>query len=670
MAKTITLNECPAPTNPTATAVAGGSLTAGTTYYYRIFAVGPGDSFYEGNNAMFWLSAPCSEVSATTDAANKSIELYWDNPVDSNGFDGEVFIIFRTEISGDYDVYKNDTFYPHVLMAGSINKAYGLTKSQCTPSGAGYKYTDDGSKSLANCPFFTDGVPCWEIEGGSDNDPITPEDLYEWAVTNGKTYCIEKWDAYPGFSKAIAVRTVASIRQPQPGTTSLYFAIPNRTYFLQPWGKTWFDSDGHFRTGEIEDGIGKYGGIWQRYGNYGWYSGCDGGFEMYEGSIIGCPREEPYPTLGAYRTAGHMWQMRSNSDVKIYRSLYEPRAVMGSAGRIYSNNLDLQSNKMHVYGMNLGSPDAIIDDCEMENYIRSMYDRRQGKISNSVFVNPHTWDFMGQNVSSTEDQVTILENITFANTPPDIKGNIANLTHTAHQVVLEQYTIDIKITDKDGVAIENAVFTVEDKNGYGAIWADSGETLSEAISIGETDWTVSDGSVFSIGDSIRVNREVLTITNIVGDVLTVSRGQEGTEDRQYASLQKIFKRSDSLSSDANGELALALVRREYWLDPSNYSTTGYRTMENTVDNAPFILKITKFGYETYEYEFTPDEKENWEIALKASPVTSIFLTAVPTNFYRASDQNSDLYSGADISEQKYTPSPKTEQFYTKGGRNP
>jgi len=617
MAKVITLNECPAPTNPTATAVSGGVLTAGTTYYYRVVAIGPGDRYNAGNIAMFWCSIPCAEVTATTDAVNKSIELYWDNPVDSNGYDGEVFLIFKTEISGDYDAYKSGTFYSHLLLAGSSARAYGLTKSQCVASGSGYKYTDDGSKSLGRCPLLPDGCPCWEVEGGSDSDPITPEDLYNWAVTNSKTYCIDSWNMYPGMDSVIAVRTMASIRQPQPGTQPLYFGIPNRTYFLQQWGKTWFDSDSYFRTGEIENGKGKYGGTWQRGGGYAWYSGSYGTVEIYEGSIISLPKELPYTNLTRGKS-GHLFQMVDDCNFTMYRSLYDPIGAGSSSGRVKPAVLDLQSNKMHILAAELAATDVNIEDCEIENFIISGYNIRQGKIANSTFLNPTQYDFRGYNRSATEDQVTILENVTFANSTPDIRGSVVTTAEVAHQVVLEQYTMDLKI---DNTILQDAVVKVKDINGYNAIWLNSNETLSEAISIGETDWTVSDGSVFSTGDSIRVNREVLTVTNVTGDVLTVTRGQENTEDRQYATGQQIFIRHDSLTADVNGVFTtIPLVRRTYWLDPTFHGATGYYVMENIRDNSPHTLTIQKKGLQIYSKAFTVTKKIDWEINLTRNKI--------------------------------------------------
>lgn len=55
---------------PTATAVAGGSLTVSTTYYYRVSAV-------SGSNNGTGVTLPCVEVSAATAGANLSVQLAW-----------------------------------------------------------------------------------------------------------------------------------------------------------------------------------------------------------------------------------------------------------------------------------------------------------------------------------------------------------------------------------------------------------------------------------------------------------------------------------------------------------------------------------------------------------------------------------------------------------------
>jgi len=610
MSKTITLQELPAPTNPSATPVAGGSLVASTTYFYKVVAVGPGTSYNQGDSAMWWASPASVEVSATTDATNKSIKLYWDNHADAS-----VWMLFRTTISGDYEVYNSSTktWHSHLIRAGSNARTYGLIASQLTVSGSGYEWTDDGSKTLAKHPIVDVGVPCFEIEGGDVNDPITPMDLYDWAVTNGKTYCISSWDYCPGLALPIAIKIVASVRQPQPGTTPLYFSIPDRTYFLQIWGKLWFDADSYFNIGS-NDVFPTKGGIWQRIGSYAWYCGTHGNIEWYDMAMLP-PPSYVYNNLDSYCMGeGTMFQFSSRGGItnKIYQSIIDPKG-RGSSGRAIATELDVQGSKVYWQGANVGSANANIDDCKIQNYVSTHYGRREGTIKNSTFTYPSTYDFKGYNLSNTEDQVTHLINITFANDPAEIRSSISS-SYSAWQIFLIKYEINIKVIDKDNNIIQNALVSLKDKNGYGAIWIDT-DNLNEDISIGETEWTVVDGSKFTAGDYIRVNMETIKIESVSGNYLTVSRAQEGTIDRQYNTGQKIFLRHDTLETNASGEITTIPAIKTIAYNRAEVAGSA-QAMDVTTDLSPCTLEVRKAGYKTYKTTFTLDKKIDWKITLK------------------------------------------------------
>lgn len=97
MPKSYTLNErTTGPNNPIAVAVAGGSLTASTTYYYRPFAGGDNNFYWDQN---CWFSAPGAECSATTTTTNKTIWIHFDNNVSG----AETYSTFRTLVSGNYN---------------------------------------------------------------------------------------------------------------------------------------------------------------------------------------------------------------------------------------------------------------------------------------------------------------------------------------------------------------------------------------------------------------------------------------------------------------------------------------------------------------------------------------------------------------------------------------
>jgi len=163
MAKVITFTDLSTPTNLTATTVSGGSLDASTTYYYKVFAVFSNASlnsqyFYENGRSL------CSiEVSATTDATNKSIKLDWDAVSGAGGYriyrcKGESLDTTTTKLSTTLEV--------------------ALTTNT---------YTDNGSAVQ-----HTYGTIYWdyphgklELTGGTSADPITINDIYNADVAGG-----------------------------------------------------------------------------------------------------------------------------------------------------------------------------------------------------------------------------------------------------------------------------------------------------------------------------------------------------------------------------------------------------------------------------------------------------------------------------------------------------
>lgn len=78
-----------APTNLTGSLVAGGSLDANTTYYFRVFAWDRGNTTTSRTNPTMQevqvLSPHSATFSITTDATNKSVALTWDAVLKRNG---------------------------------------------------------------------------------------------------------------------------------------------------------------------------------------------------------------------------------------------------------------------------------------------------------------------------------------------------------------------------------------------------------------------------------------------------------------------------------------------------------------------------------------------------------------------------------------------------------
>jgi len=107
----------------------------------------------------------------------------------------------------------------------------------------------------------------------------------------------------------------------------------------------------------------------------------------------------------------------------------------------------------------------------------------------------------------------------------------------------------------------------------GTINPDAGATINEDITTGETDWTVTDGSKFTVGELIRaVNTdldlvEVVKVTNVAANVLTVTRAQQGTTAIIFSTSQNTLARYNVIVPDADGDTIITFPEiddKRYW----------------------------------------------------------------------------------------------------------
>jgi len=165
MAKTLTFTDVPQPTSPSASAVAGGSLAASTTYYYRVIKVYNAAA----GNAWWGKSLPSDEFSVTTDATNKTARITF-TCTDTSGS----YRIFRSTTSEGYNgVYMSCiAFYPTDALyntAGTVtfdDTGYAL-------GGNNYYESDD----LAHGRLV--------LSGSSSGDQFSIKDLYDADVAGG-----------------------------------------------------------------------------------------------------------------------------------------------------------------------------------------------------------------------------------------------------------------------------------------------------------------------------------------------------------------------------------------------------------------------------------------------------------------------------------------------------
>lgn len=107
-------------------------------------------------------------------------------------------------------------------------------------------------------------------------------------------------------------------------------------------------------------------------------------------------------------------------------------------------------------------------------------------------------------------------------------------------------------------------------------------TTTEDISIGETLWDVDDGGAVSVGELLLVGSEVIKVTSISVNTLTVARAQQGTSEATYLT-NALIRRYGVIVPDDDGDTILTFDQvtsgHRYWCIetiPIQTGSAGYQ----------------------------------------------------------------------------------------------
>lgn len=168
MAKGYTFLDYSQPTSCSASAVAGGSLTASTTYYYRVMKVSPNAS------ANYWYgrSKISDQFSVTTDSTNKTARITFSSTLES----GTSYRIWRSTSSTAIGT----TYLEHLAWYPADN-TYN--------SGGTVTFDDDGSITTTNGNNFAEvndnAHGKLTLSGSTSSDMFSIVDLYNADVAAG-----------------------------------------------------------------------------------------------------------------------------------------------------------------------------------------------------------------------------------------------------------------------------------------------------------------------------------------------------------------------------------------------------------------------------------------------------------------------------------------------------
>jgi len=588
VAKSVTTLALPAPINGAGVAQAGGSLAASTTYYYMIIAA------YTKTGSPYQMdceSPPSAEFSVVTTATDKQISLTWDAVVGANRY-----IILRTTVSGDY----------------------ATTASHMVKTSSGYYHTtnsfvDQGTTlSPYDWQIYSNGMPAVYVEGGSDSDWNTEDDIYNQMVADGLGAFCDRLEDYIG--NGLSYRFFCGM---------IIGANWNNISYVKWGGSKQFLFDGY-----------------QAWGTYakqtcgvavGGDSGKQGSSFSFTGKSLLSTRMRLGGTLlfysckfidatAKYYTSGGFYgsYMRNtilggwtNGDVsnpsKFYNCLLE-----GTSGNVLFVGYIEFKNCFFDANFRLEGdipPDFI--NCNLVGNNAYSYSSYNARMVNPTFLYS-AYEMRMHGIAAIK--FFTLVNPIFYNDPVKCSAQ-TNPQYTKYVV---RYALNLKVVDIGDNPIENVSVSIKNKNDDDYVFTDTSDALLGNMSTATAYITIADTTGYAVGDRILLNEEIMVVTSKTATQLYVDRGQEGTlASNHIANARNLYIGSSSIKTDSNGVIPeLELVESRYDYDASG---SGYYRYAQTFF-MPYTIEIKKPGYQTYKLTFDIDKKMDWVIRLIHSNV--------------------------------------------------
>ena len=175
-------------------------------------------------------------------------------------------------------------------------------------------------------------------------------------------------------------------------------------------------------------------------------------------------------------------------------------------------------------------------------------------------------------------------------------------TKRSHIQIYSQF-LNIDTFDKDGNPISGVSLKLKNETGFSVLWEDLDVYFTSSPSDTlDTSLTVDDASTLNVGDKILWWGEIMNITNLVGNTLTVERGLYDSArgfnlNDRYVPLRR---QVESMTIDESKDEIYVLERVYY-----KYSLDGGVTSTGNLykDYGTTTVTASKSGYETYTANF-------------------------------------------------------------------
>ena len=552
MAKSYTLYEATAPVISVA-GVEGGSLVDGRTYYFVVCGcTGTRNAWYNRGMGR-QVSPPSNKANFTADATNKSVEITLETPSTGIGGNAQSYWLFcytSTDSDADFNATnsagtnQSRMIYSAPIGGGAASYTMAATEFPVT-------FTTIARRTG---PYYMQGIPELEFDGGTWADPITPKNMWDYLDGQSKT---EFMDRVGHLSKLGIERPFGYIffLHLNSASSTNYFKIPDREICIFAHKQS-LGIMGRFYSGNMQEGGGGHtgnypwgGGVIYTLGRYAHYHSYRN-LEMYNGTLLQAP-----PVVTSGFVASTLWSGHPQwgGDHYFYDSNYY--IIYGRF-----STTTLKASRVNAdYSMDMGiTADSTMSDVKVYGRINQYYHMSYPFTIRQLqqVGTPAQWvkTMTGYSGSGTMFMKFYDSKIAYEPILANINkwwGYYAwNVNYIgAKSQTYNGFTFNVNVVDKDGVAIEGASVILKDKDG---------------------------------------NEIINTTTDASGDITETD-------------VNAFFTQMEVAETEEEGPSA----GYHYY----NWYLANYPNLITIEDYRPFTLKITKAPYDDYEMVINPQQSD-------------------------------------------------------------
>jgi len=500
-------------------------------------------------------------------------------------------------------------------------------------------------------PFYADGAPVITVAGGDSTDPVVMQDVYDYLVTAGKTYCIRPISLFPagqyinpsGNDICHIWHLNASIVS---NDTTGYFKLGRGEVLSQCGLKHIFRNNvilGEVNTDGLTTGGCAIVGTWH-LAYYNGFAYNAGTLESY-GSMLGMNylTKTGMATVGncnrnPYYQATHNWE--------VVDSVILSSGRLNNPSQVYNSRLML----LGEVGGNTNGAGWETENAQFNCPISGPTGSGDSTYKNFIINHTTTPDFRLLNYGGVGQTITFhIVSPVFKRGTPVITA-LAGLAGTSYYDAIAHIKrkINVKVLDEDENPLEDVKITVLDKDDKNALFEEDSVIYSTtAVNRTGTSFTTAGGSLV-VGTYYRVGDEVMLVTaNPSGTTYTVTRGEFGTTAGTYNGARRkyFYKMNEYLETDSSGNADFVLSSDKFKGYDLNPAGTANKTDTLTgVSQNPFTIKLEKAGFETLIIKGNINEDLNCKYTLKSAISVFNSNTGQPVlrNNYKNSGNGRDI----------------------------